>query len=130
MQARYYTLAEAQDALPRVKALMAEVQAAREAIKRLRPEAWPAMKNAVRNGGNVQAGELYQTYRGLETGVKGIMAMGVRVADVDQGLVDFLGRRNGREVYLCWRHGEEDIVQWHELTAGFAGRQPIDDQIE
>ncbi len=130
MQARYFTLAEARDALPRVKELMGEVQAARATIKRLRPEAWPAMKNAAHNGGNAQAGELYQTYRGLESGVKGIMAMGIRVADVDKGLVDFLGRRNGREVYLCWRYGEADIEQWHELTAGFAGRKPIDETIE
>lgn len=130
MQARYFTLAEARAALPRVKALMEQAQSAKRTINRLRPEAWPAMRNAARNGGNVQAGELFQTYQALESGVKGIMGMGVLVKDVEAGLVDFLGRRTGREIYLCWRYGEEDIEYWHDLTAGYAGRQPIDEQVE
>lgn len=130
MQARYYTLAEAQETLPRVKQLMAEIQNARATIERLRPEALPAMQNAARNGGNYPAGELYQTYRALEGGVKSIMALGVRVADVEKGLVDFLGRRKGREIYLCWQYGEDEIEQWHDLTAGFAGRKPIDEYVE
>jgi hypothetical protein len=33
--------------------------------------------------------------------------------------------REGREVYLCWRLGEEDVAFWHELQAGFGGRQPL-----
>lgn len=33
--------------------------------------------------------------------------------------------RDGRAVYLCWRIGEPDIMFWHELHAGFRGRQPI-----
>jgi len=49
--------------------------------------------------------------------------------DVDAGLVDFVGMRNGREVYLCWRYGEEEIGFWHELNAGFSGRQPVDEYV-
>ncbi len=37
--------------------------------------------------------------------------------------------REGREVYLCWRVGEERIEWWHETDAGFAGRRPLDDAI-
>ena len=33
--------------------------------------------------------------------------------------------RDGREVYLCWRLGEPEVSHWHELNAGFAGRQPL-----
>jgi hypothetical protein len=40
-----------------------------------------------------------------------------------------LGTRDGREVYLCWQHGEEDIEFWHDLDAGFAGRRPSDAQV-
>jgi hypothetical protein len=43
--------------------------------------------------------------------------------------VDFLGQRNGREIYLCWHYGEEDIAYWHELNAGFAGRRPVDEHV-
>ena len=40
------------------------------------------------------------------------------------GLVDFRAMRDGRAVYLCWRR-EERIDFWHELDAGYAGRQPL-----
>jgi hypothetical protein len=126
MSARTYTLAEARAVLPRVKELMAMVQAARRAILKLRAAAWPALRAAATNGGSKQAGELALEFGKLETGIKGIMALGVQIKDIDSGLVDFLGTREGREIYLCWQYGEDDIAFWHELDAGFAGRQPID----
>lgn len=88
------------------------------------------LRKAASNGGSREAGELMLHFQRLEAGVKGIMNMGVTVKDVDEGLVDFLGRRNGREIYLCWKYGEDDIDYWHDLTAGFAGRQPIDALVE
>ena len=41
------------------------------------------------------------------------------------GLLDFSALKDGREVYLCWQHGEGDIAYWHEVEDGYAGRQPI-----
>jgi hypothetical protein len=41
------------------------------------------------------------------------------------GLLDFPSLRDGREVYLCWKWGEEDIAFWHEVEAGYGGRQPL-----
>lgn len=126
MSARTYTLAEAREALPRVKQLMGMVQAARQEIARLQPAAWPALRNAASNGGSHDAGELAMQFRRLEAGVKGILALGIQIKDLDSGLLDFLGTRQGREICLCWRYGEEDILFWHDLEAGFAGRRPID----
>jgi hypothetical protein len=28
-------------------------------------------------------------------------------------------------VFLCWKLGEESVTFWHEVDAGFAGRQPL-----
>ena len=126
MQSRYYTLREAKAALPIVKALMAQVQEARSEIMRLRPDIWPVLQKAAQNGGNAAAGEVYTQFDKLESGVKGILEMGILVKDIDQGLIDFLAIRNGREVYLCWKHGEEELSFWHDVRAGFGGRQPID----
>lgn len=129
MKARYFTLDEARAALPQVKALMEQVQAARREILRLRPETLPVIQRAAMNGGNKAMGELTVHVMQLEAGIKGIMALGAVIKDVDAGLVDFIGLRNGREVYLCWRYGEDNIDFWHELNAGFAGRRPIDEYI-
>ncbi len=125
MQARYYTLDEAKAALPVVKALMAQVQEARSEIIRLRPEMWPVLQKSAQNGGNAAAGSVYAQFGKLEKGVKGILNMGILVKDIDMGLIDFLSIRNGREVYLCWKHGEEDLAYWHDVNAGYGGRQPI-----
>jgi len=48
------------------------------------------------------------------------------VKDLTIGLIDFVALHDGREVYLCWQYGEESIQFWHEIEAGFAGRQPLD----
>ena len=43
----------------------------------------------------------------------------------EEGLVDFHGKLEGREIFWCWKLGEDRITHWHELDAGFKGRQPI-----
>jgi hypothetical protein len=47
----------------------------------------------------------------------------------DAGLVDFYSLREDRPIFLCWKLGEERITHWHEIDAGFSGRQPIDSAI-
>lgn len=130
MQARTYTLAEARAALPEVKLLMARIQLARQAILRLRPSALAAIEKAAANGGSREAGELALHAMKLEDAVKAILGMGIMIKDLDHGVIDFLGRRAGEEVLLCWRFGEEDIEFWHSVNAGFAGRQSIDGLVE
>jgi hypothetical protein len=53
-----------------------------------------------------------------------VRALGAEVKAAD-GLVDFRSRLDDRVVYLCWRYGEERVGFWHDLEAGFAGRQPL-----
>ena len=61
----------------------------------------------------------------LEDLVDELEDVGAELKDYQSGLVDFIGRHEGRDVYLCWKLGEEAITYWHELDAGFAGRKPI-----
>ena len=55
-----------------------------------------------------------------------IAAVGCEFKGFDAGLVDFYTLREDRLVFLCWRVDEEHINYWHEIEAGYAGRQPID----
>ena len=41
------------------------------------------------------------------------------------GLVDFPAIIDGKEVFLCWRSDEDDIMYYHEMETGFAGRKII-----
>ena len=58
--------------------------------------------------------------------IERVTSLGVEVKDLEMGLVDFRGERDGREVYLCWKLGEERVSFWHELNTGYATRQPLD----
>ncbi len=42
-----------------------------------------------------------------------------------EGLVDFPSLLDGRLVYLCWKLGEPEVLHWHDIEAGFGGRQPL-----
>jgi hypothetical protein len=52
-------------------------------------------------------------------------ALGIQLKDRRLGLVDFPSEMTGRPVLLCWRLGEPEIQFWHELDAGYGGRQPL-----
>ena len=52
-------------------------------------------------------------------------AVGCVFKGFQDGLVDFYGKLDGRDVFWCWKQGEDRIEHWHEIEAGFAGRQPI-----
>ena len=54
-----------------------------------------------------------------------LRGLGVELKDYFTGLIDFPCWMNGREVYLCWRMGEPEVAHWHEIDAGFAGRQKL-----
>ena len=55
-----------------------------------------------------------------------LRAADVVLRDLETGLLDFPSIRDEREVYLCLRDGEDEITHWHDLDAGFAGREPLD----
>lgn len=123
--ARYFTLEEANALLATLRPLMREVLAARQQIVAAEPALWPVLEKALGNGGSRKAGAMLQHFEVIQNGVRAIERLGLEVKDVNLGLVDFLAQRDGRDVYLCWRYDEPRITHWHDLDAGFAGRQPL-----
>lgn len=63
----------------------------------------------------------------MQAGVARIDALGITLREIESGLIDFPALVNGRQVYLCWRLGEDDVEWWHEITSGFSGRKPLID---
>ena len=122
---QYFTLQQANEALNIIRPLMDEVQAIREKIMSTQPEAWKAIEKSVGNGGSRALSRIVQDFEKLDALVHQILDTGVLIKDVNIGLLDFPALKDGREVYLCWQYGEGDIAFWHEIEAGFAGRQPI-----
>lgn len=126
MRPHYFTVEAANAALQVVRPLMDEVQQLRTRILAKRPEIWPAMARSVGNGGNPALSKLVSEFDRLDQIVRQILATGAQIKDINTGLLDFPALRGDREVYLCWKVGEPEIGFWHEIEAGFAGRQSID----
>jgi hypothetical protein len=72
-------------------------------------------------------GGLQKTAEQINGLVERINDMGCELKDADMGLLDFRTLMDGREVYLCWKLGEEHVAYWHDMETGFAGRQPLED---
>jgi hypothetical protein len=70
--------------------------------------------------------ELHELARRIDDELAELSSLGVEVKGAD-GLADFRSLHDGRVVFLCWRWDEDAIAWWHDLDAGFAGRQPIED---
>jgi len=129
---RYFTAEEANDALQDVRPLTEELVAHRRALVELQERQSSLTARIAGNGGNVQPSELQDMQERLDEEVAGIARCvariheaGALVKDLDEGLVDFPARREGVEVLLCWRLGEDEIGFWHGLDEGFSGRKPL-----
>ena len=130
---KQYTIAEANAALPLVRRIVEDIQALahdlRDRHQRLERVAGP------KNQGRTSAAhdeelerlreELERDGERLQGYVDELTALGVELKDYFTGLIDFRSMMDGREVYLCWKLGEPYVGHWHELGAGFAGRQPL-----
>jgi hypothetical protein len=123
---RFFTLTEANQALKVIRPLMDEVMLIRQRIRANQPEVWLAVEKSAGNGGSPLLSKLVLEFEKFDELIHRIQDTGAQIKDINIGLLDFSANRDGREVYLCWQHGEEDIAFWHEVDAGYSGRQPIE----
>jgi len=121
---RYFTLDQANAAVEAIRPILREMLEIRQRIMDLQPEVWPVIEKAVGNGGSQAASQATREFERINQLAHEIQAIGGVIKDLNNGLVDFPALRDGREVYLCWKYGEQKIEFWHEVDAGFSGRQP------
>jgi hypothetical protein len=128
-----FTPREANEELREIRPLVEELVAHRREQQRLDATRRELAARIAGNGGGVDAAALAaaedaeQRERvAIARCVNAIHGRGAIVKDVDLGLVDFPARREGEEILLCWRLGEEEVAHWHGLDEGFAGRKPLD----
>ena len=121
---RHYTIEQARAELPWVIELLAAMRSARERLTDA--DARRALANGSSgNGGGSLGKQVGEAFSELQAGVAELGKREIVLRDLDRGLVDFPAIHDGREVYLCWIEGEQDIGFWHELDAGYAGRQAL-----
>jgi hypothetical protein len=129
-EVRTFTLSEARSLIPKLRKLLARVSNERETLMDLRPQIDLAREKAEENGGSPYGPAYLKHLIAFSEAIQEIELMGVLVKDFRTGLVDFPYDRDGRVVYLCWKPDEDEIGWWHEIEAGFAGRQPLTDDFD
>ena len=71
------------------------------------------------------ANEAQSLAREIEGFRRELADLGIQIKDPGMGLIDFPSTMGTRPVFLCWRLGEAEVAYWHEINAGYAGRQPL-----
>lgn len=151
---RFYDIDDANAAVPELDEILATLAAQRAELIRLRDDVLarrsaaskgedaaddatddPAGKRSVPSSPAeiaVAADELRLTRLRMQglvdqmaAGVARIETMGITLRDIGDGLVDFPALVNGRQVWLCWRRGEEAVGFWHAIDTGFGSRKPL-----
>jgi hypothetical protein len=119
---RAFTVEEANALLPELQRSLAVI---REARRLVLEGAEPFRGRAPTNGGGEQSPEYWEAMATLREEVEGLIELGIILRDAETGLVDFPSERDGQEVFLCWRLGEDRVAHWHGPESGFAGRRPL-----
>ncbi len=130
--AKLFTIEQANAMLPLVKAITSDLaELATEVMDRRHRLAVLTAGRELKPG-DPYADELAQTEAEIEQDIVRVQeymaelrALGVEPKGAMEGLVDFPSLLDGRIVFLCWRLGEPEVLHWHELDAGFAGRQSL-----
>ncbi|MFW6059061.1 MAG: DUF2203 domain-containing protein [Phycisphaeraceae bacterium] len=121
---KYFTVDEANRALPYVSRIVADVIATYGEVAELRHQL------EADDEANARSADAEREYQGrmdrLSSLVDELQGAGVELKDFEKGLIDFPAVFEGREVLLCWHQGETTVSHWHELDAGFAGRQSVE----
>ena len=117
---------EANDMLPDIVRKLKRVKKLYARVSELRESAEKAAAASNLGGGMVGGTVYVQALYNIGKLTTEIHELGVQLKDHTRGLIDFPTMRGGHLVLLCWQLGEpEQIEWWHEVDAGFAGRQPL-----
>ncbi|HZZ41660.1 MAG TPA: DUF2203 domain-containing protein [Tepidisphaeraceae bacterium] len=119
---RRFTLAQANKSLALVSRIVSDIVHTHQSVTELHEKL--ETTKVAREQKPLQD-RLESENRHLQEYVDELADVGCELKDFQTGLVDFIGRHQGRDVYLCWKLGETEIQYWHELHTGFAGRQTV-----
>ncbi len=124
---KYFDVEDVQETLPQVERLVRKLMKLNKSISLLNSIEIDTADLSFQQFQNIT--KMNKTYHKLSFDfykyLEALERIGCILKDVEQGLVDFYSRFEGRDILLCWKLGEKRIRYWHEISTGFQGRQPI-----
>ena len=121
---KHYTREEARGMLPQVREWLKRIGQLQGDLEKFEKRLTGMMVSGCDLGGDCVNGWV-RTLADLDAVLREFHQREIQIKDIDRGLVDFPTIIGGREVFLCWEQDEEDVEFWHELDAGYAGRERL-----
>ena len=121
---KHYTIEEARAILPAIRQWLLQLETCQQRLQSL-DERVAAL---LAKGGDIGGEPVNQSIKTLaqcQQTLQEFRRRQIQVKDLRRGLLDFPALRNGREVFLCWEKDEDDIEFWHDLEAGYGGRERL-----
>jgi hypothetical protein len=130
---RTYTVEEANQELPRVRRIVAQIAELSALLPELEDQARVAEYDSKRERSGNGERDRHQQARDAVSGaelellkaVAQLNGMGIQLKGPLEGLIDFPSYREGELVELCWKLGEEKVEHWHRVGEGYAGRKKL-----
>jgi hypothetical protein len=110
--------------LPQVREWLKRLVQLRSELEKLE-ERLSALAAPGRDLGGELVNQWVRTLAGIQEILVEFFRREIQIKDLDRGLIDFPAILAGKEVFLCWEQGEADVEFWHDLDAGFAGRERL-----
>ena len=125
---RIYTIDEANDLIPQVRAVLLQLAVEQRRLDASHAEMHRQLDANGDPGSAAAAGrqeaEVADIREGMRTLLLHLSEMGVELRDLEMGLIDFPGERDGAPVWLCWRLSDPSVAFWHPTDEGYASRRP------
>ena len=121
---KHYTREEANSLLPLIRKWLLELNRLREDLHRHEKR----LSGLTDQGNDLGGGTVNDWIRALadmQATLAEFQRREIYIKDLERGLLDFPALIGGKEVFLCWESDEESVEFWHDLEAGFGGRERL-----
>jgi hypothetical protein len=129
---RTFTLDEANAAVAQLRPVVEDLVTHGRRLAAAQRRQTQLLTRIAGNGGDMQPSDLREVAAEIQAEADAIAecaeqinAAGAQIKSLEEGLLDFPSLRDGEEILLCWKLGEDEIEYWHGLDEGFAGRKPL-----
>ncbi|TWT64546.1 hypothetical protein Pan54_53110 [Rubinisphaera italica] len=131
---RHFTLEEANRSLPLVKMIVRDIVALYTEVcsRRERLEDLKNSRSKFLGSEGMFSDELEEMETSIDTDIvrlreyiDELTALGIELKDPEIGLIDFLSLKDGKEICLCWKQGEEIVGFWHGTDEGLEDRKTV-----
>jgi hypothetical protein len=122
--AKHYTREEARALLPQIRGWLGQITQLRGEVERYDKRLTSLTADGQDTGGST-VNNWIRAISSLQAVLMEFERREISIKDVERGLLDFPAIIGGKEVFLCWETDEDDVEFWHDLDAGYGGRERL-----